>query len=167
MRFEPIGFMEFGDGVPATLPGHENIDDGGDITMSEIEEGELVDMISKTDLGDNNVVIPETGSLETKVRSETLDKNESGSKMQRRRKNKKKKKKNNKNKGNNGTSSPNITDVNRFVINVCKRLREKKSYLVWTAVACLGVSALSDLVKEMLTDEVVSLVSVPWTFLPR
>lgn len=38
----------------------------------------------------------------------------------------------------------------RFVLDTCKRLKEKKSYLVWTAVGCLGVSALSDLVKEVI-----------------
>jgi len=38
----------------------------------------------------------------------------------------------------------------RFVIDVCRRLKEKKSYMVYTAVACLGVSALSDLISEVL-----------------
>lgn len=38
----------------------------------------------------------------------------------------------------------------RFVLDTCRRLKERKSYLVWTAVGCLGVSALSDLVKEVL-----------------
>lgn len=37
----------------------------------------------------------------------------------------------------------------RFVIDTCRRLREKKSYMVYTAVGCLGVSALSDLVREV------------------
>lgn len=43
-----------------------------------------------------------------------------------------------------------VNFIGRFVLDVCKRLKEKKSYLVWTAVACLGVSALSDLVKEVI-----------------
>ena len=38
----------------------------------------------------------------------------------------------------------------RFVLETCRRLKEKKSYLVWTAVGCLGVPALSDLVKEVM-----------------
>lgn len=38
----------------------------------------------------------------------------------------------------------------RFVLDTCRRLKEKKSYMVYTAVGCLGVSALSDLVKEVL-----------------
>ena len=37
----------------------------------------------------------------------------------------------------------------RFVIDACKRLREPKSYLMYTAVGCLGVAALSDLIKEV------------------
>ncbi|WVY89136.1 hypothetical protein V8G54_034650 [Vigna mungo] len=37
----------------------------------------------------------------------------------------------------------------RFVIDVCRRLKEKKSYMVYTAVACLGVSSLSDLISEV------------------
>ncbi|KAJ1442774.1 Phosphorylated adapter RNA export protein, RNA-binding domain [Sesbania bispinosa] len=40
-------------------------------------------------------------------------------------------------------------DINRFVIDTCRRLKEKKSYMVYTAVGCLGVSALSDLIKEV------------------
>ncbi|RLN25498.1 uncharacterized protein C2845_PM07G12800 [Panicum miliaceum] len=37
----------------------------------------------------------------------------------------------------------------KFVLNTCKRLKEKKSYLVWEAVGCLGVTAVSDLVREV------------------
>lgn len=37
----------------------------------------------------------------------------------------------------------------RFVLDACKRLKERKSYLMYTAVGCLGVAALSDLVKEV------------------
>ncbi|XAR69268.1 hypothetical protein NMG60_11000796 [Bertholletia excelsa] len=60
--------------------------------------------------------------------------------------NKKKKKKNRRKKG---SSGPDVIDINRFVLNVCKRLKERKTYLVYTAVGCLGVSALNDLVKEV------------------
>ncbi|KAK8916026.1 hypothetical protein KSP39_PZI022470 [Platanthera zijinensis] len=59
----------------------------------------------------------------------------------RRKRNKKKKKK--------GGSATIIPDINRFVINTCRQLKEKKSYLIWNAVGCLGVSAISDLVKEV------------------
>lgn len=37
----------------------------------------------------------------------------------------------------------------RFVLDACKRLREKKSYLMYTAVGCLGAAALGDLVMEV------------------
>nr|GME17044.1 phosphorylated adapter RNA export protein [Ipomoea batatas] len=136
--------MEIGYGIPNGL--HENIEDGKDIKMSEFEEGELVEMISKTELGENSAVVSKVESQETRVGTEDVFDKDNGSKNKNRRKNRKKKRKN---KGNNGTQGPNITDINRFVTNVCKRLREKKSYLVWNAVACLGVSALSDLVKEV------------------
>nr|GLL38020.1 uncharacterized protein LOC109179755 [Ipomoea trifida] len=136
--------MEIGYGIPNGL--HENIEDGKDIKMSEFEEGELVEMISKTELGENSAVVSKVESQETRAGTEDVFDKDNGSKNKNRRKNRKKKRKN---KGNNGTQGPNITDINRFVTNVCKRLREKKSYLVWNAVACLGVSALSDLVKEV------------------
>ncbi|CAH9076461.1 unnamed protein product [Cuscuta europaea] len=139
--------MEFGYGIPHNLQGLENFEDGKDIKMSEVEEGELVEMISKTELGENGGVVSGKGLRETMVGNENIDKKDSDSKNQKRRKNKKKNKKK-KNRGNKGPPVPNITDVNRFVIDVCKRLRERKSYLVWTAVACLGVSVLSDLVNE-------------------
>ncbi|CAH9076459.1 unnamed protein product [Cuscuta europaea] len=140
--------MEFGYGIPHNLQGLENFEDGKDIKMSEVEEGELVEMISKTELGENGGVVSGKGLRETMVGNENIDKKDSDSKNQKRRKNKKKNKKK-KNRGNKGPPVPNITDVNRFVIDVCKRLRERKSYLVWTAVACLGVSVLSDLVNEV------------------
>ncbi|KAJ6815479.1 meiosis-specific protein PAIR2 [Iris pallida] len=39
-------------------------------------------------------------------------------------------------------------DLYRFVIDTCRHLREKKSYLVWNSIGSLGVSAVSNLVKE-------------------
>ncbi|KAJ1283867.1 hypothetical protein BS78_03G160200 [Paspalum vaginatum] len=66
-------------------------------------------------------------------------------------KNKRKKKRNKgkKKKGRQDGPPTNIADINRFVLNTCKRLKEKKSYLVWNAVGCLGVTAVSDLVREV------------------
>ncbi|KAG1346393.1 hypothetical protein COCNU_06G002220 [Cocos nucifera] len=60
---------------------------------------------------------------------------------QRRRVNKKNQKKKK------GGAVSSITDINRQ----CWRLKERKSYLVWNAVGCLGVSAFSNLVKEVET----------------
>ncbi|KAL5709932.1 hypothetical protein ACHQM5_020555 [Ranunculus cassubicifolius] len=62
------------------------------------------------------------------------------SKSKRKKRNKKKKK---------PKSVSSITDVNRFVLDTCRRLKERKSYLVWNAVGCLGVGAVSHLVKEV------------------
>lgn len=38
---------------------------------------------------------------------------------------------------------------NRFVIETCRHLKEHKSYLLWNAIGCLGVSVVKDLVKEV------------------
>ncbi|CAD6233214.1 unnamed protein product [Miscanthus lutarioriparius] len=61
----------------------------------------------------------------------------------------KKKRRKKRNKGRQDGTPTNIADINRFVLNTCKRLKEKKSYLVWNAVGCLGVTAVSDLVREV------------------
>ncbi|KAK7351264.1 hypothetical protein VNO77_10578 [Canavalia gladiata] len=37
----------------------------------------------------------------------------------------------------------------KIFVDTCRQLKEKKSYMVYTAVGCLGVSALSDLIKEV------------------
>lgn len=42
----------------------------------------------------------------------------------------------------------------RFVLDTCRRLKEKKSYMIYTAVGCLGISALSDMVKEVVSEKV-------------
>ncbi|XP_019709154.1 uncharacterized protein [Elaeis guineensis] len=65
---------------------------------------------------------------------------------QRRRVNKKKNRKKK-----NGGAVSSITDADRFVIDTCRCLKEWKSYLVWNAVGCLGVSAFSNLGKEVET----------------
>ncbi|KAG6532674.1 hypothetical protein ZIOFF_006524 [Zingiber officinale] len=50
--------------------------------------------------------------------------------------------------GDDGGAGSSIADINRFVIQTCRHLKEHKSYLLWSAVGCLGVSAVKDLVKE-------------------
>uniref|UniRef100_A0A6V7QTB6 Phosphorylated adapter RNA export protein n=1 Tax=Ananas comosus var. bracteatus TaxID=296719 RepID=A0A6V7QTB6_ANACO len=70
-----------------------------------------------------------------------------GQKREGKKKKKKKRSRNKKRKG--GSSSSSILDINRFVIDTCRRLKERKSYLVWNAVGCLGVSVVSDLVREV------------------
>ncbi|XP_042444084.1 uncharacterized protein LOC122029207 [Zingiber officinale] len=51
--------------------------------------------------------------------------------------------------GDDGGAGSSIADINRFVIQTCRHLKEHKSYLLWSAVGCLGVSAVKDLVKEV------------------
>ncbi|XP_009616667.1 uncharacterized protein LOC107830386 [Nicotiana tabacum] len=122
--------MELEDSILDFSDEEESFEDG-DVKMNDIEEGELVERISKTGLEESgDACASSTNPV-------------SGNKNQRRKKNKRK------NKRKRGSSGPKVTDINRFVLDVCKRLRERKSYLIWTAVGCLGVSALSDLVKEV------------------
>ncbi|KAH9303274.1 hypothetical protein KI387_014857, partial [Taxus chinensis] len=46
-----------------------------------------------------------------------------------------------------------IGNVNRFVINTCRQLREPKSYLIWEAIRKLGVLAVKQFVAEVFTIE--------------
>ncbi|XP_054805526.1 uncharacterized protein LOC129308441 [Prosopis cineraria] len=105
----------------------DNVDD--DVEMLDVEEGELLDHDSKTDMGQGS-------SVDINVTNQ-----ESQSKNRKHRANKKKNKKKRKGSGS--------IDINRFVLDTCRRLKEKKSYMVYTAVGCLGVAALSDFIKEV------------------
>jgi phosphorylated adapter RNA export protein len=96
--------------------------------MLDVEEGELVE-----DNHQNGVVAQHHNLTDS-------NNNNQKPKPKRKRKANKRKKK--------GLGSDSI-DINRFVIETCRRLKEKKSYMVYTAVGCLGVSALSDLIKEV------------------
>nr|GMD44176.1 Mediator of U snRNA nuclear export PHAX [Ipomoea batatas] len=66
-----IGLMEIGYGIPNGL--HENIEDGKDIKMSEFEEGELVEMISKTELGENSAVVSKVEAIQACGGQKTAD----------------------------------------------------------------------------------------------
>ncbi|KAF8040697.1 hypothetical protein BT93_B2814 [Corymbia citriodora subsp. variegata] len=109
--------------------------DNGDVEMVDVEEGELVD---RQDVQNDPARPVGDGGAE-------MSKQEEQSKNRRRRA----KKKNRKRKRVAPGDGSNFTDINRFVLDTCRRLKEKKSYMVYTAVGCLGVSALSDLVKEV------------------
>ncbi|KAL7182207.1 hypothetical protein ACSBR1_041005 [Camellia fascicularis] len=123
--------MERGESILDAIFDGDNLEDAQDVEMMEVEEVELVGQDSQTELGQN------IGGDDYPVNQVTSNNN-------RRRRNKKKKIKKKK-----CSSAPNVTDINRFVSDVCKHLNEKKMYLMYTAVGCLGVSALSDLVKEV------------------
>lgn len=128
--------MERRDNVLDNILDDENIEDFEDVEMMDVEDGEIVGQ----DLNAESSQCSEITDVKT-VSMECHNDNPGQSKSKRK-KNKKKKRKR-------GSSGPNVIDVNRFVIDVCRRLKERKSYLVWTAVGCLGVSAFSDLVKEV------------------
>ncbi|GKV03535.1 hypothetical protein SLEP1_g15819 [Rubroshorea leprosula] len=99
-----------------------NVDeDIEDIEMLDAEEGELLEHdASQTDVG-------KCGGGDVSVEAPA---NKKRSKRKR------------------NVSEQNPIDINRFALLTCRRLREKKSYMVCTAVGCLGISALSDLVGE-------------------
>ncbi|KAL8226797.1 hypothetical protein R6Q57_016629 [Mikania cordata] len=109
----------------------ENVENMEDVDMEDVEEGELVGTSHQADLGDSRSMDGE------EVAQEPQSKNQK--RRSRKKKNKKKK----------SGSGSDVTDINRFVLDTCRHLKERKPYLVWTAVGCLGVSALSDLVKEV------------------
>ncbi|KAK3032032.1 hypothetical protein RJ639_036406 [Escallonia herrerae] len=123
--------MDGGESILDSIFGEEHLEDAPDVEMFDVEEGEVIERNLQSEAGQKS------GGNSSVVNQESRSKN-------RRRKDNKKR-----NKRKKGSSGSNVIDVNRFVLDVCKRLKERKSYLVWTAVGCLGVSALSDLVKEV------------------
>ncbi|KAL8171098.1 hypothetical protein V2J09_022902 [Rumex salicifolius] len=105
-----------------------------DADMLDVEEGELVEVQnSHVESGDTISKTQDEGNTSTLI------------KKRKRRNNKKKNKKRKSVPGND------VTDINRLVLDICRRLKEKKSYLVYSAVGCLGISAFCDLVKEVDT----------------
>ncbi|KAJ0770305.1 putative phosphorylated adapter RNA export protein [Helianthus annuus] len=109
----------------------ENVEDMEDVDMVDVEEGELVGNNHQVELAQSSSMVGDSVGQESETKN---------------RKRKNKKKKNKKKKGGSGSD---VKDINRFVLDTCRRLKERKSYLIWTAVGCLGVAALSDLVKEV------------------
>ncbi|XP_042487842.1 uncharacterized protein LOC122068068 [Macadamia integrifolia] len=126
-----MAFLEGGESFLEPVDYEVSIED---VDMVDVEEGECVEH-------DENTEPIEAGGEDDKMAiQDPPDRNSRG-----KGKRKKKKKKNKKR----GISTSSITDINRFVIDTCRRLKEKKSYLVWNAVGCLGIGAFSDLVKEV------------------
>ncbi|RYR42295.1 hypothetical protein S83_025196 [Arachis hypogaea] len=122
--------MEGGDNILDII--HNDYDDGDDVEMVDVEEGELVEPDSRNSLRQSEA----GGTNEANEDSHNKD-----HRLRAKKKRNKRKKK--------ASGSNKAIDINRFVIDVCRHLKEKKQYMVYTAVGCLGVSALSDLVKEV------------------
>ncbi|KAD4384844.1 hypothetical protein R6Q59_011005 [Mikania micrantha] len=111
----------------------DNAEDLEDVDMVDVEEGELVGNNHQVEFGQSSSM----DGIGDAVAQESQTKNQ---------KRRNKKKKNKKKKSGSGSD---VTDINRFVLDTCRHLKERKSYLIWTAVGCLGVPALRDLVKEV------------------
>ncbi|CAN8258663.1 unnamed protein product [Cochlearia groenlandica] len=108
-----------------------------DVDMVDVEEGEIVldhDLHS---------------SVETRIKDTEELVGKKDGQNQPNRNNKKKKKKKNKRRQGGPVMMGKPMDLDRFVRDTCRRLKEKKSYMVYTAVGCLGIPALSDLVNEV------------------
>ncbi|KAL2940211.1 Phosphorylated adapter RNA export protein [Bienertia sinuspersici] len=108
-----------------------------DVDMMDTEEGEVVDghiYQKSAHINDNQV--------KSNSHAQPLN---NVSNMR----NKKKKKKKKKHKNKKAMPKSDGVDIDSFVMGVCKRLRERKSYLVYTAVGVLGISALRDFVQEV------------------
>ncbi|KAL2346536.1 hypothetical protein Fmac_000536 [Flemingia macrophylla] len=125
--------MEDGDNILDAIYEGDSLDDvDDDVDMVDVEEGELVEPDSQNGLGQSSAGDVNEANQEPQ------------SKNRKRRANKKKNKKKRKGLGSNAM------DIDRFVLDTCGGIKEKKSYMVYAAVGCLGISALSDLVKEVL-----------------
>ncbi|CAN1243387.1 hypothetical protein LINPERPRIM_LOCUS5669 [Linum perenne] len=108
-------------------------DDGEDVEMVDVEEGELLE---QADAGQTCGGTANGGDGD----GDSITSDNHPSKKKRKRNRKKKKQ----------TSGPRpIISIDRFVQDTCWRLKEKKSYLVYTAVGILGLEVLSDLVREV------------------
>ncbi|KAK9102230.1 hypothetical protein Sjap_019484 [Stephania japonica] len=120
------------------------MEENGDNILDALFDGEIGDDV---DMADTDAI--EEGEIEEDnqciqfTEPTDVDSNMSERKMRRRRAKKKK----NKKKKSGSVSS--VDNINRFVIDTCRQLKERKSYLIWNAVGCLGVSAVRDLVKEI------------------
>ncbi|XP_044463372.1 uncharacterized protein LOC123194270 isoform X3 [Mangifera indica] len=128
------GFMEEGENISGAIYEDDNLEDFEDVEMLDVEEGELLehDASAQTNFEQSHAEDVIVANVESQSKN--------------RQANKKKKRKKKKRSG----VGPKFTDINRFVSDTCKHLKERKSYMVYTAVCCLGVSALSDLIKETL-----------------
>ncbi|KMT17973.1 hypothetical protein BVRB_2g033190 [Beta vulgaris subsp. vulgaris] len=128
--------MDFGESILDSLDEELSCGDGEDVEMMEVEDGEVVD---------RHIVLEITDKNDKEMKTDLQNGNPQPAKNMNNKK--RRKKKNKRKKG--IPISDDVVDMDRFVMGVCKQLREQKSYLVYTAVGILGVSAIKDLVKEV------------------
>ncbi|CAI8599395.1 unnamed protein product [Vicia faba] len=125
--------MEEGDNILDVIYDDDNLDDD-DVDMIDVEEGELVEPDSKNVVGQSG-----DGDVIEANQESHGENSKCGASKKKRKRNKKKRK---------GFGSK-VMNIDRFVSDICYRLKEKKQYMVYTAAGCLGISALSDIVKEV------------------
>ncbi|KAI3851130.1 hypothetical protein MKW92_034708 [Papaver armeniacum] len=146
--------MEGSENITKAIYEDESLEDYQDADMLDsetLEEGECRIQIgslqltetSKSEEGECTGKIGDLGLTEMGTRGDVSVNQPSNSKIRKRRAKKKK------NKNKKTGPAPAINNMNKFVIDTCKRLKERKPYLVWNAVGILGVSALSDLINEV------------------
>ncbi|XP_057720548.1 uncharacterized protein LOC130935026 [Arachis stenosperma] len=127
--------MEGGDNILDDILEDDNLnDDDDDVEMVDIEEGELVESVA----AQNGV----GGGDADEAMKKSSDENKSNLRRAKKKKTKNKKRKRQ------GFGAAGF-NIDRFVIDTCRHLKEKKSYMVYTAIGCLGVIALTELVKEV------------------
>ncbi|MED6208388.1 hypothetical protein PIB30_044503 [Stylosanthes scabra] len=127
--------MEGEDNILDDILEDDILNDDDDVEMVDFEEGELVASVAvQNGFGGGG------DADETMKKSSDENKNNMHRAKKKNKKNKKRKRQ--------GFGAAGF-NIDRFVIDTCRRLKEKKSYMVYTAIGCLGVSALSELIKEV------------------
>lgn len=140
VAFTSLGaIMEIGESILDSIDEELSFED---VEMMEVEEGEVADDHISGDTHSTHINHNQVNSISPCV-DEAQPPN-----VDKKKKNKKKKKKK-RSKTNKIVPGSDAINIDKFVGSVCKRLRERKIYLVYTAVGVLGVSALKDLLKEV------------------
>ncbi|WCJ29567.1 hypothetical protein M5689_011193 [Euphorbia peplus] len=128
------------DAIYEDLDDDAALDELDDVEMLDVEDGEITQ--HKPSFFDSHHTSGDADISEAAGNQTSLSRN--GNKKIR------KKRRKNKGGGGSGSSATKVTtSIDWFVRDTCRRLREKKSYMVYTAVGCLGLSRLTDLVNEV------------------
>ncbi|MCL7045656.1 hypothetical protein MKW94_017710 [Papaver nudicaule] len=147
--------MEGGENLLGAIYEEESLEDYQDADMLDsetLEEGECRIQIGSLKLTEDSNLeegeftgnIGDLGLAEMGSWGDITENQASRSKSSKRKARKK-----NKNKNKKTCPSLAIQNMNKFVMDTCRHLKERKTYLIWNAVGILGVSALSDIVNEV------------------